>query len=45
MRSVSMMEEQSALMDWKAAVEPYCVKTGADEAQYLEEDAFKREVQ
>ncbi len=40
-RSVSMMEEQSVLMDWKAAVEPYWVKTGADEAQYLKHALLK----
>ncbi len=36
-RRVSMMEEQSVLIAWNAAVEPYWVRTGADDAQYLRE--------
>jgi hypothetical protein len=36
-----MMEEQSVLIAWNAAVEPYWVRTGADDAQYLQNTCKK----
>ena len=40
-RRVPMMEEQSVLMAWNAAVEPYWVRTGADDDQYLQHKCKK----